>query len=204
MMSKLLIFFNKLYITIVFLLLLTITVDAQFYGNEKKYKKFNTITNKKTPKKEEVKDTIKTVKEHILHRPLDYLHVTSLYGRRFHPVTNKYKHHNGIDLRGRNDIVYSMTKGVVSELGYNEYLGIYVKIKTKDYTFIYGHLSEFYHPIDKEVKAGDIIAKTGKTGRVTGPHLHLSIKYKNKYIDPKNVLDLVLNYEDDKTKVFEH
>lgn len=41
---------------------------------------------------------------------------------------------------------------------------------------IYAHLSEITVKKGDEVKVGDVIARSGNTGRTTGPHLHFSLK----------------------------
>lgn len=68
----------------------------------------------------------------------------------------------------------------------------------------HGLLSVFMHLSEVNVKAGDIvtqgapIAKTGNTGRTTGPHLHWGVKWRNPssqdrgsdfYIDPALLLE---------------
>ena len=83
-------------------------------------------------------------------------------------------------LKSKKDINYELpyksndgTKEVASLNSFNEQSDVY-------YLF-YAHLSEIL--IDKdEVKAGDIIAKTGVSGiekGTCGPHLHFEIKDKN-------------------------
>ena len=34
------------------------------------------------------------------------------------------------------------------------------------------------------IKAGDVIGKSGKTGRITGPHLHYAFRLYNVTVDP--------------------
>lgn len=38
------------------------------------------------------------------------------------------------------------------------------------------------------VKAGQRIGRVGMTGRTTGPHLHWTLKYRGKLVDPAAVL----------------
>ena len=61
------------------------------------------------------------------------------------------------------------------------------------------HLSEVDVKPGDVVKQGDLIAKTGNSGRTTGPHLHWAVKWRNAqsdarggdfYIDPALLLDL--------------
>ncbi|GAC1417300.1 MAG: peptidoglycan DD-metalloendopeptidase family protein [Acidobacteriaceae bacterium] len=57
---------------------------------------------------------------------------------------------------------------------------------------IYMHLSKM------DVAVGDTLAKgarlglSGKTGRVTGPHLHMGVKWNGAYLDPTRLLALTL------------
>jgi murein DD-endopeptidase MepM/ murein hydrolase activator NlpD len=48
----------------------------------------------------------------------------------------------------------------------------------------YGHLSKIYVHVGQHVKAHQLIAKSGATGRVTGPHLHFTIKKNGVNLDP--------------------
>ena len=45
-----------------------------------------------------------------------------------------------------------------------------------------------------EIKAGEVLGLGGSTGRSTGPHLHLEIRYLGAAIDPEMVIDFS-NYQ---------
>ena len=122
-----------------------------------------------------------------LRLPVDKIHVTSPFGNRRHPVTGRRSFHSGVDYRGRRgDPVYAVEKGRVVYSGYDKLNGNKVVIKhsngTKTY---YLHLDKRLVKKGNTVKAKQQIAKIGRTGRVTGPHLHFGIKNnKGKWVDP--------------------
>ena len=55
---------------------------------------------------------------------------------------------------------------------------------------LYGHLSKVLVKANQEVKVGEVIAKSGNTGRSTGPHLHYEVRKNNTPINPKLFLNL--------------
>jgi len=48
----------------------------------------------------------------------------------------------------------------------------------------YAHLSKFYFGKGAQVKRGKVIALSGKSGQVTGPHLHFSWRKDGVYKNP--------------------
>jgi murein DD-endopeptidase MepM/ murein hydrolase activator NlpD len=54
----------------------------------------------------------------------------------------------------------------------------------------YLHLSDQAVAVGDTVEKGQVIGKVGSTGRVTGPHLHLIVRYGNVTVDPLSLLAL--------------
>ena len=57
---------------------------------------------------------------------------------------------------------------------------------------LYMHLSHFEVKEGETVKKDQIIALSGGTGRATGPHLHLAVRWSGDYLDPAKLLALKL------------
>jgi murein DD-endopeptidase MepM/ murein hydrolase activator NlpD len=128
--------------------------------------------------------------------PLKNLHITSSFGYRIHPVTGKYAFHAGVDLKAKQDTVFAIMDGIVTDTGYNSFLGIYIRLDHGDLKSSYGHLSQVFVRSGDLVIEGEPIGITGATGRVTGEHLHFSIQYKRQYIDPLKFLYQTLTNKD--------
>jgi murein DD-endopeptidase MepM/ murein hydrolase activator NlpD len=121
--------------------------------------------------------------------PLKRLRLTSKFGWRVHPITGKFQFHKGVDLAARHDTVFCILNGVVSGIGYNAYIGDYIiVVHPGDVQSIYGHLSVISVLPNEQVVAGQAIGITGATGRVTGEHLHFSIKYQGMELSPLEFL----------------
>jgi murein DD-endopeptidase MepM/ murein hydrolase activator NlpD len=61
---------------------------------------------------------------------------------------------------------------------------------------MYFHLSEFKVAEGAMVKKGDVVALSGGTGRVTGPHLHWGARLLNARIDPLQLLKKISDNSD--------
>lgn len=123
--------------------------------------------------------------------PLKRITVTSPYGYRTDPFSKKRSRHNGIDLRAKGEEAYAMLSGVVGRVGQDKHSGKFVTLRHGDYTVSYCHLSQVLVRQGASVMPGEVIAITGSTGRSTGPHLHLTCKYQNRYINPGILLQFV-------------
>lgn len=104
----------------------------------------------------------------------------------------KQSQHYGVDLDGRTgDPIYAANDGkvVLVRECYASGNTVIVDHGAGLYT-LYFHLSAFDVKQGAEVKRGTLLGKVGKTGRVTGPHLHWSVKADGLYVDGETLLTL--------------
>jgi murein DD-endopeptidase MepM/ murein hydrolase activator NlpD len=122
--------------------------------------------------------------------PLDMVRLTSRFGVRSDPFTGHPSFHNGIDLGVPvGTPVYAAKDGTVIETGYSKVYGNYIVLDhAGNYQTVYGHLSKILVTLHEKVQSGVIIAKSGMTGRCTGPHLHFEIRRKGAPADPVPLL----------------
>lgn len=112
--------------------------------------------------------------------------VTSDYGMRTHPITGRYKLHDGEDLRARcGTPIKAALKGAIASAGYEGGYGKTVRIRHADGTkTFYAHQSRIKR-VSGRVATGDIIGFVGSTGLSTGCHLHFgAINKAGKPMDP--------------------
>lgn len=98
--------------------------------------------------------------------------------------------HQGIDIAVNTgtDVKASM-KGKVKEVSiYGDY-GTHIIIENEDVITLYAHLSEALVSVGDEIEQGKVIAKTGSTGKSTGPHLHFEIRRNNVAVNPQDILE---------------
>lgn len=117
--------------------------------------------------------------------------ITSKFGNRIHPVTGEKQFHNGIDIAASEGTpVHAPVDGTVKSIFSNSTGGNQLIISHKNgYTTGYAHLSAYKVSEGDRVKKGQVIALVGRTGRVTGAHLHFTVTDPggNK-VDPVTVL----------------
>lgn len=116
---------------------------------------------------------------------------TSIYGDR--RIFNKAKPstHLGNDFRAKEGTEIKATNdGVVVFIGELFYSGKTVIVDHGHYLFsMYGHLSEIGVKKGAKVKNGEILGKSGATGRVSGPHLHWGVKINGDWIDGYSLVE---------------
>ena len=109
--------------------------------------------------------------------PVRYAGVSSPFGNRFHPVLRRYILHTGVDLVAKYVPLRAAKAGVVTFAGNMSGYGKIIIIKHDNgYETRYAHLSVISTNVGEHVNKGDLIGKTGNSGRTTGPHLHFEIR----------------------------
>lgn len=109
--------------------------------------------------------------------------------KRRHPVTGKIRPHYGTDWATPiGTPVYSIGDGVVERVENHPLAGRYLVLKHgRRYTTRYLHLSKILVRKGERVSMGQLVAKTGNTGRSTGPHLHFEFHIDGRQVNPLNV-----------------
>jgi murein DD-endopeptidase MepM/ murein hydrolase activator NlpD len=102
--------------------------------------------------------------------------------------------HKGVDLRlAVGDSVRVAWDGRVrirKNQGRRKGYGLYLVVRHPNgLETVYGHLSKQLVNKNDSVKAGQVIALGGNTGRSTGPHLHLEFRFMGVALDPAELLD---------------
>ncbi len=118
--------------------------------------------------------------------PLTNITLTSSYGKSRVYNGQPRAGHNGADIRAVTGTqVRAPFAGTVVLTGFHYYAGGSVYIDSGN-----GVITAFFHLSKINVKKGDkvdkgqIVALSGATGRVTGPHLHYSLILAGQFVDP--------------------
>ncbi len=118
--------------------------------------------------------------------PLRNVEISSQYGERGR------RFHQGIDLRAPiGTPVEAASDGEVVYVGSKiRGYGRMVVLKHGDgYYTVYAHHSKNRVNLNQKVKAGQVIALSGKSGHASGPHLHFELRRGARSIDPEYALN---------------
>ncbi len=110
----------------------------------------------------------------------------------------KQSQHFGTDLDGNTgDPVYAPNDGEVVLVRECFASGGTVLVHHGGRLFTaYFHFSAFSVKQGDHVTRGQLLGKVGKSGRVTGPHLHFGVKLDGHWVDPESVLRLEVSLSD--------
>lgn len=114
--------------------------------------------------------------------------IYSYYGNRLHPIYKVWKMHTGIDIGAAlNEAIVAAGNGTVIYAGSKGGYGNTIIIDHGGgITTLYAHINKggILVKEGQEVKAGQKIAKAGKTGTATGPHCHFEVRKNGETQNP--------------------
>tara|TARA_R110002110_G_scaffold85816_6_gene223991 strand:+ start:28987 stop:30414 length:1428 start_codon:yes stop_codon:yes gene_type:complete len=127
----------------------------------------------------------------LLKTPVDGGRLSSLFGRRDHPILGYTRMHKGLDFSAPlGTTVVAAGDGTVLKRARNGGFGNYVQIEHGDnYATAYAHLSRYAAGLNAgdRVRQGETIGYVGATGLATGPNLHYEVLRNGTAIDPVSV-----------------
>ncbi len=113
------------------------------------------------------------------------------FGMRFHPILKIRRMHHGVDILVYTGTpVYAPGGGVVESVGWKGGHGRTVVINHGfGYKTLFSHLSQYKVKKGQKLQRGDLIALSGKSGKLaTGPHLHYEVKHNGISLNPRNFI----------------
>lgn len=117
--------------------------------------------------------------------------ITSPYG--FRRILNDQPRapHRGVDYRAaEGDPVRAAADGTVVLSAEHYYAGQCIYLDHGGgVVSVYMHLSSRFAEEGETLSAGDIIGLAGRSGRVTGPHLHFGLSLQGMMVDPEPLLE---------------
>jgi murein DD-endopeptidase MepM/ murein hydrolase activator NlpD len=116
--------------------------------------------------------------------------ITSGFGIRSDPFTQKPSMHTGLDIDGKlNDPVYATADGRVLLSEWDPDHGNHILIDhTLGVKTEYLHLNKMLVSRGTKVVKGQLIGRVGSTGRSTGTHLHYEVQVKDVPVNPRPYL----------------
>ncbi len=128
--------------------------------------------------------------------PMEFAHevpaegtLTSTFGSRLSPITGQPGFHYGLDISaGEGEKIGAFADGTVRETGESSYGNYLIIDHDEGFATLYAHCSSISAKVGDKVKCGDEIAKVGKTGNATDPHLHLELWKDGAALDPADYL----------------
>lgn len=139
----------------------------------------------------ELERTRAQVRELPFGNPSPASDITSDFGNRLDPFLGRLALHAGIDFRATvGTRIRATAPGTVTNAGLTGGYGNMVEIDHGNgVSSRYAHLSTVLVKVGDRIKVGDVVAKSGNTGRSTGPHLHYEIRLNGQAVDPMRFLN---------------
>jgi murein DD-endopeptidase MepM/ murein hydrolase activator NlpD len=123
-------------------------------------------------------------------RPVDSGWISSGFGRRSDPFHGRPTTHRGVDFAGRlGSDVMSVADGVVVWARRRSGYGKLIEVDHGNgYITRYAHLQDYKVRAGERVRAGQVIAELGASGRATGPHVHFEVLRDSHHVNPMDFI----------------
>lgn len=123
------------------------------------------------------------------------------FGYRNHPIYHRWIFHKGIDLAANvgcsvyatGDATVQFTDQGHPHRGYGKQILLNHEF---GYQTRYAHLSQIFVKAGERVVRGQLIGKVGRTGGVTGPHLHYEVIHTGNVVNPINYFNRNMTNEE--------
>ena len=135
----------------------------------------------------------------------DLNYISSYYGFRDHPKLHRWIKHTGMDFAAPiGTPIYVTGNGVVEHL--DKSMTNYGKVVKVNHGFgyesLYAHMSKVLVVSGDRVVRGQIIGYVGRTGRVTGAHLHYEVLKNGRPVNPRFYFEKNLNKKEYEQMIF--
>jgi murein DD-endopeptidase MepM/ murein hydrolase activator NlpD len=119
-------------------------------------------------------------------KPMEGFYSPNSFGYRLHPVLGVVRFHEGLDIiNDAGTPVHVTGDGTVSFAGVKAGYGLTIEIDHGyGYQTLYAHLSKSLVREGQQVRRGDVIARSGHSGLVSGPNLHYEVRLKGQRQNP--------------------
>ena len=125
--------------------------------------------------------------------------LSSPFGYRSDPINGSTRMHKGMDFACKpGNPVFATGDGIVESLTFDHRgYGLSIVIDHGfGYKTRYAHLSIISVAEGMHIRRGDHLGQTGKSGRVSGPHLHYEVYYRDRAVNPWNYMDIHMDLEE--------
>jgi murein DD-endopeptidase MepM/ murein hydrolase activator NlpD len=121
-----------------------------------------------------------------LRAPVPFVHVTSRFGRRNHPLLQYVRQHQGVDYGAPEGTpVWAVGDGTVAQAGWSGGCGLSVTLRHRNgFESVYCHLSKVNVSAGAHVAQRQVVGKVGHTGLATGAHLHYAVRRGGSFVNP--------------------
>ena len=129
-----------------------------------------------------------SIETSLMKTPVDGGRLSSLFGKRDHPVLGYTRMHRGVDFTARRGTpVRAAGDGTIVRRRRKGSFGKYVEIRhNATYATAYAHLSRYVEGAEPgaRIQKGDVIGYVGATGLATGPNVHYEVLRNGEQVDP--------------------